>query len=165
MEGFILNFPSAYAYVMPKSYFSGKPLEPVLTIAIRDILAVRSQLDDELVYDVTRTLIENRSQLIQMDDVYSMLETELNGKNFSFPLHQDAMNYLMRDKPSIWVRYSQKIWPFISIIAIIAGMFASIRNRLKRKQRDRIKGFYKDLLDIRKRTMGSDSNKEELIMK
>lgn len=106
VEGFKVSFQSSCPFVLPKSFYKGKPDSPVLTIAIDDILVGLSDLDNILVYNVAKTLIEDNSQLVQFDNIYNMLKTDFDAESFSFPLHAGTEQYISRDKASIWTRYA-----------------------------------------------------------
>ncbi len=164
-EGFKLTFPSSYPFILPKSFYKGIPDRPILTIAIRDILVGLSDLDKTVVYDIAKTIIENKAQLIQFDNIYNMLETQFSENNYSFPLHQGTEQYLTRNRPSLWTRYAAIIWPFVSMVAIFASAFASFQNRMRVRRKLRIESFYKVLLRIRKRAIEDkeNNNTEELL--
>jgi len=158
VEGFLLSFPSIYPFILPKNIYKGEPKNPVLTIAIRDILVARADLSDEIVYSITKTLIENKPQLIQEDRIYNMLETDFSNMNSSFPLHNGTKQYIERNKPSVWSRYASIIWPFVSMLAILIGALVSFSNRMKHRQKLRIEVFYQKLLKLRKKAFNEQDN-------
>ena len=166
-EGFHMAFPWAYPYIFPKDFYAGKPDKPVLTVAIRDVLVARDDFDPEKVYEVVSTLIQNKSMLVRQNDIYNLLETNINRQNLSFPLQQGTLNYLNRDKPSIWVRYANMLWPVLSVIAIIWGAIVSIQKRLKKQLKERIDKYYSDLLHIRSKAIDEkyEGSKEDLLEK
>jgi len=159
-------FPKLHPFVLPKSFYNGRPKEPVLTIAIPDILVACRDLDDVTVYNIIKTITENKAQLIQNDNIYNLLNTNSNNELFSYPLHEGAKQYIRRNEPSVWTKYASTIWPFLSIIAIIAGGIASLHQYIRQRKRVRIETLYTDLLQIRKRAFKSkDSEKREIIQK
>jgi hypothetical protein len=163
-EGFILGFPSATPFILPKSFYKGKPKNPILTISILDILVCREDLDETLVYEITKNLIEKKSQLIQYDNIYSMLDMEFNTVSSSFPIHEGTRQFIERDKPPIWSRYASLIWPFVSMLAILIGLVASLQNRMKQRQKHRIETYYGALLRIRKKALKNKSKSNELLI-
>ena len=164
-EGFQLAFPWAYPFILPKYFHEGKPEEPVLTIAIRDVLVCREDFDEEIVYQLVRTLLENRASLVRKNNIYQLLPNGIERDGLSFPLSKGTLHYLNRDKPSIWLRYANMIWPILSVIAILAGAFASFQKRLKRQFKERIDTYYADLIRIRSQAIddGDNSLKDELL--
>jgi len=157
-EGMSMVFPKLHPFVLPKSFYNGRPEEPVLTIAIPDILVACRDLDDVTVYNIIKTITENKAQLIQNDNIYNLLNTNTNDELFSYPLHEGAKQYIRRNEPSVWTKYASTIWPFLSIIAILAGGLASLRQYLRQRKRVRIENLYNDLLQIRKRAFVDNSS-------
>ncbi len=166
-EGFQMAYPWAYPYVFPKDYYAGKPDEPVLTVAIHDVLVSRNDLEPEKVYEVVSTLIENKSNLVRQNDIYTQLETDISKCRMSFPLQKGTINYLNRDKPSIWVRYANMLWPVLSVLAIFWGAIVSFQKRLKKQLKERIDKYYSELLHIRGKAFDDkyEGSKEELLEK
>jgi hypothetical protein len=165
VEGLKSSFPKLRPFIIPKSIYLGMPEEPVLTIAITDILVACKALNKYLVYDIVKLINEKRSELISEDNTYNMLDPKTSDFILSFPLHQGAKAYQNRDKPSVWTRYASVLWPFLSIIAIIAGALASLSRHIKQRKKMRIDTIYTELLTIRKRAYNNqdDSSREQLL--
>ncbi len=162
-EGFVLDFPSASTFIFPKSFYHGKPDKPILTVSITDVLVCREELDKSTVYMIVENVVENKAHLIQDDNIYTMLQTDFNALDVTFPYHSGTKAYLERDKPPIWSRYASIIWPFISMLAILTGLFASFKNRLKQRQKHRIETYYQALLRIRSRALEDRSKTKDLL--
>jgi hypothetical protein len=166
VDGVVLNYPPAMPFILPKAYYKGKPSEPVLTVAIPDILITRKDESDAFIYDLVKALVENKKRLVDMDNIYNLLQThKFTSEAFTFPLHDGAVSYLNRDEPSLLTRYAAVIWPFISIIAILAGAFASVKRRMRLRKKLSIESFYRRLLSLRKRAIraGDEKKRDQLI--
>jgi len=165
VEGLHMVFPKLSPFILPKSFILGKPVEPVLTISISDVMVTCKDMDNYVVYDIVKAITEKRPELINSDNIYNLLDTKMNDYVFSFPLHSGAISYLNRDKPSVWTRYASVIWPFISILAIIAGALASLSRHLHQRKRVRIDLIYTELLKVRKKAFNNqnDSSREQLL--
>jgi hypothetical protein len=161
VEGLNLIFPYLYPFILPKSFYNGEPEKPVLTIAIPDILVARSDLDNTTVYEVAEALTENKSQLIQYDNIYNLLDKDYGNQQFSFPFHTGAKKYLDRDKPSIWTQYAKIIWPFVSMLALLIGALASVHNRIRQRKKIRIETLYFSLLKIRQQAFDKPDEVEK----
>jgi hypothetical protein len=144
-------FPKLTPFILPKSFYKGKPEKPILTIAIPDVLVTTKFIDNYTVYNIIKVITENKSLLVDKDNIYNLLNTQYKNEQWLFPLHQGAQNYFDKDKPSIWSSYANVIWPFVSMIAIFIGGITSMKQRIKQKKKLRIETFYASLLDIRKR--------------
>ncbi len=149
IEGFTLMNASGYPFIIPMSVYKGKPKKSILTYAINDVLICRSDLDDDLAYGITQTIIENKSHLSEMNPVYNLLNFDYDSQVLSFPKHKGTKQFLNRDEPPIWFKYVKMVWPLISISVVVFGIFASLRQRLKRRKKQNIEEYYNSLLEIR----------------
>ena len=152
IEGFALMNMSIKPFIIPRYIFKGKPDNSVLTISINDILITRSDVQNEIINGITKTLYNNRSRLIQMNSVYNLLDFNYDHHDLSFPLHKGAIQFLDRNEPPVWSKYVKMIWPLISISVVLFGVFASFRTRFKRRKKQNIEMYYNSLLDIRSRS-------------
>lgn len=149
MEGFTMVNTSGYPFIIPMSIYRGKPEQSALTFAINDILITRDDLDERTAYDITKTIIENKSYLIKMNPTYNLLNFDYSKQVLSFPLHRGAKKYLNKDEPPIWFKYVSMVWPLISISVVVFGIFASLRQRLKRRKKQNIEMYYNKLIKLR----------------
>ena len=149
VEGFSMMNMSVKPFIIPRYIFRGKPDNSILTVSINDILITRSDISNDVIYGLTRTLYENRSRLIQMNPVYNLLDFNYDRKDLSFPLHKGTIQFLDRNEPPTWSKYVKMIWPLISISAVLFGIIASLRQRLKRRKKQNIEEYYNSLLEIR----------------
>jgi len=165
VEGLKMVFPKLSSFIIPKSFYLGKPEKPVLTVAITDVLVSCKDLDSYVVYNIVRIINEKRSELISEDNIYNLLDPKTSDFVLSFPLHKGAVAYQNRNKPSVWTRYASVIWPFLSIIAILAGGFASLKRHIRQRKKMRIDIIYNELLTIRKRAFNNqnESSREQLL--
>ncbi len=152
VEGFTMMNPSSYPFVLPKSVYRGKPENSILTIAIKDILICREDLDVNIAYQIPETLVEIKSHLIYLNKAYNLLDFDFDDQVLAFPLHQGTRNYLERNKPSIWMRYVNMAWPILSIFVIFIGAFTSFNRKLKKKRKENIEKYYTSLLQIREKS-------------
>jgi uncharacterized protein len=66
----------------------------VKTIAVKAIITVRAELDEELVYNITKSLYENTQQLIAINAKANEIKTEKALEGISIPIHPGAKKYL-----------------------------------------------------------------------
>ena len=152
IEGFALMNMSIKPFIIPRSIYKGKPDNSVLTVSLNDILITRSDVSNDLIYGITKTLYDNRSRLIQMNPVYNLLDFNYDRQDLSFPLHKGAIQFLDRNEPPVWSKYVKIIWPLISISVVLFGILASLRTRFKRRKKQNIEMYYNTLLDIRSKS-------------
>ncbi len=166
VEGLKLVIPQFAPFIIPKSFYKGKPEEPVLTAAIPDILITSEDEDKYLVYSIVETITEKKPELLNKDHIYNLLDLNINDYVLSFPLHEGAKTFKNRNKPSIWTRYASVLWPFLSILAILAGAFASLKRHLNQRKKMRVELLYSDLLRLRKKALsGMDDEEKEKLLK
>ncbi len=159
VDGFCLNYPKAFPYILPKHVYKGLPEEPILTIAIQDFLIARKNLDDELVYDIVETIHEKKASLTQKDRMYGLLDFNYSNGAISFPLHPGAQKYLDRDKPSVMERYAELFGVIFSVFVVLIGAISSTRQRMRQIKKNRIDTYYKKLLAIRQKAINSPDEK------
>ena len=152
VEGYTMMNSNAHPFVLPRSIYRGKPIKPVYTIAMSDILITRSDVDKELVYDITQTIVDFKSELIRMNSVYNLLDFNFDKHTMSFPVHKGARDYFNRNDPPVWSKYVKMIWPLISISVVLFGILTSFRQRLKRRKKQNIEMYYNSLLEIRSKS-------------
>lgn len=149
IEGFAMMNSSAHPFIIPMSVYKGKPEKSVLTFAINDVLVCRKDLDEEIAYGITKTIIENKSHLSEMNSIYNLLNFDYDSQVLLFPKHNGTKKFLNRDEPPLWYKYVNMIWPLISISVVIFGVFTSVRQILKRRKKQKIEMYYNKLLEIR----------------
>ncbi len=149
IEGFTMVNSSIYPFIIPMSTFKGRPEKSVLTFAVNDMLVCREDLEEEVAYGITKTIIENKSNLSEMNSIYNLLNFDYDSQVLIFPKHEGVKEYLNRGEPPIWYKYIKMIWPLISISVVVFGVFASLQQRLKRRKKQKIEMYYNNLLEIR----------------
>lgn len=152
IEGFTMMNTSTYPVIIPMSVYQGKPKRSVLTFAINDVLISRSDLHKKIAYKITKAIIENKQMLIQLNNIYSLLNFDFDNQVLAYPVHRGSKEYINRDKPPVWYKYVSMIWPIISISVVIFGVITSFRQKLKRRKKQNIRMYYKHLLKIRDKT-------------
>ena len=149
VEGFCMMNRSIYPFIIPMSIYRGKPKKSILTIAIKDILIARTDLDKQKAYNIVDALTEHKSRIIQLDNTFNLLDFDFDKQVLSFPVHDGTRHYLDKNEPPVWIKYVKMIWPLISISVVAFGILASIRTRYRRRKKQNIEMYYNTLLDIR----------------
>ena len=79
-------------YVIPAATYAGQQ-EDVWTMALSNLLVVRADVDDEVVYAITRSLFENLPYLKRVDPVMADLSLDQALAGMTMPLHPGALRY------------------------------------------------------------------------
>ena len=167
VEGFCLNNPIFYPFIIPRQTFGQAPETPVLTIASNVMMATTIDADDELVFDLVRDIIHNQQYLARENYVFSHVTANFKKNTLVYPLHAGTRNFLDRNAPSFLERYAEMFGVIFSIFIVAVGSFRTIRASLRQRKKDRIDVYYNDVNEIRKAANKSSSTKEfkELIEK
>lgn len=152
IEGFRLSYPYVepflvprHSYAMPRGNSPGIPTRPVPTVAVRSILAARSDLPDPVARQLTRRIIENRSRITVAGRTISMVGDPDEVERLQFPLHDGAAQYFSRNEPGFFVRYADVLALVFTILAALYGMVRSGRKWFVQRQKNRIDAYYLEL--------------------
>ena len=169
VEGLRLHYPNLTPYVIPINTYpsddqeAGRPLKPVQTLAVPSLLVCRADLPDRVVNQVTRSIFENRAQLIQQHPAAGRIRAPSVDELFSYPLHPGADDYYRRHEPSFVVQYAEVIALLISIAFAIWGVMMAVRRWMLVKEKDRIDEYYVHIDEILTKLQdGSELSLEEL---
>jgi TRAP transporter TAXI family solute receptor len=84
--------PPYQKVVIPANTYTGQTTD-VKTAAVQNYLVTRSDLPDELVYQMTKTLFENLGDLVASHSAAKAIKLESAAKNVPVPLHPGAARY------------------------------------------------------------------------
>jgi len=126
--------------------------EAISTVGVETLLLTREEVPTPVIYELTRTLVEQKPRFSAVSPSYFDGITEtFDPLALNFPLHSGARRYLNRDEPSFLERYAETInmLMYLSFL-LLSGLIALTRYR-SRGKKNRIDIFYVKLMDIRKR--------------
>lgn len=155
----LLN-PYMKPFVIPQGTYGDLPRSPVLTLAVDMLLVSRADLDETVVYDLVNELLRLRPALAaRRPGLFSNLSDTYAAPDSTFVLHPGLLDYLQRDEPTIYERYSGVAEVMVTLfVALVSAIFAGTRMyRFARK--NRIDTFYKRAMDIR--NLAAEDSSEE----
>jgi TRAP-type uncharacterized transport system substrate-binding protein len=136
--------------------------EPLLTVAVDTLLVVRKDLPEDLVYVLTRTLIEHKPRFVAVaPHLFSGITESFDPLDLSFPLHNGARRYLNRDEPGLLERYAESINLLVYIAFLLLTGVLGLARWGARRKKGRVDEFYLRVLDIRRRA--NDGGREQLL--
>jgi hypothetical protein len=156
-------FPGMYATVIPaRTYDIPGNEENISTIGTDTLLVTRKDVPERVVYELTRTLLEQKSRFTAVaPQLFREINESFDPLALSFPLHSGARRYIARDEPGLLERYAETINMLVYLMfLLLTGLLGLARWRLRRKK-DRIDTFYTRVLAIRERASGED--REQLL--
>ena len=145
----LLN-PRLRAFVIPAGTYDALTPEPVVTLAVDNLLVARRDLPAAIVYDLYAEILRLRPALFgDRPELYQPLDDDLADENWAFSMHPGAIDFLRQDEPTFVERYSGVAEVLVTImIGAISGGYALIRiYRIRRK--NRIDRFYVEVIRIR----------------
>ncbi len=144
VEGFCMNYPRTKPFIIPKNFFGQKPTYPIYTVSTNELIVTRSSMDETLIYEFVKDVYEGKHYLSQNEILFTHIKEDFDNDALNYPLHQGAINYLERDKPSFFERYAEVFGVIFSIMVVLYGAFTS----LKKIRKERIDKYYKRAMEI-----------------
>lgn len=86
------KYPFYAQQIIPAKTYPGQDAD-VKTVAVRAMLTVRAELDNDLVYNITKSLFENTSQLVAINAKAKEITAETGLSGISIPVHPGAAKY------------------------------------------------------------------------
>jgi TRAP-type uncharacterized transport system substrate-binding protein len=147
----LLN-PPLRPFIIPATTYGSSNAGPVVSVAVDKMLVARGDLDASVVYDLIDEISRLRPALsAPRPGLFETLEDNLDLQNSTFVLHTGTQDYLQRDEPSVYERYSGIAEVVVTLlIALVSASFAGIRI-LRIRRKNRIDTFYSAALQLRNR--------------
>ncbi len=146
----VLLNPRVSPFIIPVGTYGDLPEEPVLTLAVDKLLVSRPDLDSAVVYDLISEVRRLQPALAaKRPFLFQELGAEIDASGSTFVLHPGSQAFSVRDEPTFYERYSGVAEVLVTlVIGLISGSYAVIQI-YNRRRKNRIDGFYKDVMAIR----------------
>lgn len=92
INGLIEKYPELYSIKIPANSYNGQEAE-VSTVANAALLLTSEKIDEDTVYNMTKTLFENLEYLVSKNNVWNQVTKEDIQKGMTVPLHPGAEKY------------------------------------------------------------------------
>jgi TRAP-type uncharacterized transport system substrate-binding protein len=148
VDGFCMSYPKALPFIIPKGTYGRWPLQPVLTFAVYDVLVAHKDIDEHLVYDMLKNIYDMQSTLSEENFEFGLLDADIESHKFSFPLHEGAIKYMLRDKPTFWERESEVLGLIITLAVLASGGLTTVFKHLKQRRKDRVDTYYQKVIYV-----------------
>lgn len=158
-----LFYPHLQPFVIPAGTYGALTPEPVLTLAVDQLLVARKGVSDSLIYDLLREILRLKPALATVQPgLFQRLTDQFDVSGSTFVLHPGALAYLHRDEPDFYERYSGVAEVVVSLLfGLVSGLYAVYRI-LTIRRKNRIDSFYREALEIRDRALVSGSEPARL---
>lgn len=151
VDGFCMKYPYAQPYILPMQLYGSYPAEPILTLAVHNMLITSAKMEDVVVYDFVQYLLNNKEALVNRNPLFTALPTSQTQTASRFPLHDGVRNYYDRDRPTFFERYSDPLGLALGIITILASTFFGIYQLRQQILERRLDAFRFKLLDLQRK--------------
>ncbi len=157
----VLLNPRLRPFVIPIGTYGALTPEPVVTLAVDNLLVSREDLDETLVYDLFAEMLRLRPALFSArPELFQPLDEQVARSNFTFSLHPGALHFLQRDEPSFIERYSSVAEVLVTLlVGLISGAFAFVKIYSIRRK-NRIDEYFTAVIEIRN-SVAPDSSSDE----
>lgn len=163
VDAIVLKHPLVNTYIIPEGAYGDITKMPIATISSDAVLVCRSDLWDETISDMIKTIFKEKQIFNNISPLmFKSLTENFDRSRLNFPLHNGARIFLERDEPSFFERYAEMFGVILSItIALISGII-SLSKWQKQKKKDRVDVFYKVLLDIKQQLPNIKTSSEAI---
>ena len=146
-----LLLPALEASEIPTGTYNGAiplPKEDLPTVAVRAVLVTHPDLEQDIVYEITRLLFEARNDLVREYPQAAMIPKPELLQNLGFMFHEGAKTYYNQDKPSFWVEYAELIGLILSVTMLTLSGLWQLKMRLQGKQKNRADMYNLEILKL-----------------
>lgn len=119
-----LTLPYIETVTIPKGAYKADPpipSEDLQTVGIQTALLARKQVDNETAQEITRLLFDYRLELAAAASQLNTISSPLDSATLSIPVHEGALAFYNRDKPS----FLQENADFVALLITVASMSLS----------------------------------------
>ena len=157
VDALMLQNPRIRPFVIPRRIYGDVAPEPVVTLAVDQLLVAHESVVEADVYDLMSEIQRLQHAIADQNPaVFDNLAESFSGSKSTFALHQGTQSFLERDEPDLVERYSGVAEVLVTlIVGIISGGYAMFRIYQVR-QKDRIDEFYEQILAIRDSLTGEN---------
>ena len=151
VESLRLTVPYLEPSFLPKGTYDGaQPIPPsdIPVAGVRAVLLARSDVPDEAIQAITRTLFDFRSELVQSYPRAAQIQLPGKLDTIGLPFHPGATAYYDQKKPGFLERYTDQIGLFFSLLLAGGSGLLQLRTWLLNRRKNRADEYNLELLSI-----------------
>ncbi len=145
-----LSLPYLEAQVIPKGTYNGGRPVPVVdlpVVAVNALLVAHEGLPPKVVNALTRTLHQNRNELVAIYPRAAMIRLDTSG-DLGLPLHPGAEAFYNQGEPEFLVEYAEPIGLLLSVGVLGMSSLLQLRSWLLGKQKNRADTYNLEILAL-----------------
>ncbi len=143
--------PALEASQIPKGTYNGAipiPGEDLPVVAVRAVLVAHEDIDQSVIYEITRLLFEARNELVKENPQTAMIHQPDSMRNLGLSFHPGAKAYFNQDKPSFIVEYAEPMGLLLSISVLCVSGIWQLRMWLQGRQKNRADFYNLEILKL-----------------
>lgn len=148
-----LRRPAFSPAVLPKGSYRGDPAIPpedLPTVSVDRMLVARDDLQSDVVRAITRVLFENRRDLALRTPLAALIRQPEIQEGTMLPLHEGALGYFDREKPSFLEEKAEFLALVLSAIVVLSSLLIAGARRINESKQGRIEDYAAQLLNLEK---------------
>ncbi len=159
----LLN-PQLKPFVIPAETYDELTPEPVVTLAVDNLLVASADLEDTVVYDLLSEVLRMKPALsASKPGLFHQLTDNFDRSGLSFVMHPGALAYLQRDEPDFYERYSGIAEVLVTLlIGLVSGIYG-VWKIYSIRRKNRIDAFCREAIDIRDQHLEGTSDASSLV--
>ncbi len=145
LEGVRVDAPFLAVAVIPARTYGEEPARALGSLGVRAVLVARADLSDDLVFDITRTLFEQKVRLASEDRLFSHLSESFDPGILQFPLHAGSVRYYRRNDPPFIVAWADTLSLSLTALVMAGSGLAALRTARRRRRKHRVERYYSEI--------------------
>ncbi|MGB3202508.1 MAG: TAXI family TRAP transporter solute-binding subunit [Nodosilinea sp.] len=145
-----LSLPYLNAQVIPQGTYNGGqpiPAADLPVVAVNALLVAHEDLPPKVVNALTRTLHQNRNELVALYPRAAMIRLDTSG-DLGLPLHPGAEAFYRQGEPEFLVEYAEPIGLLLSVAVLSFSSLWQLRARLLGNQKNRADTYNLEILAL-----------------
>ncbi|MBE9113311.1 TAXI family TRAP transporter solute-binding subunit [Nodosilinea sp. LEGE 07298] len=145
-----LSLPYLNAQVIPKgTYNGGQPIPPadLPVVGVNALLVAHEDIPTHVVNALTRTLHQNRNELVALYPRAAMIRLDTSG-DLGLPLHPGAEAFYTQGEPEFLVEYAEPIGLLLSVAVLSFSSLWQLRSWLLGNQKNRADSYNLEILAL-----------------
>jgi len=146
-----LKQPSLNVGEIPAGAYSGEPLIPkhdLPTVAVNRLLIAHKNANSEAIRLISKILFERRLELLKITPLAGFISQPDWGAGTFIPIHNGAMSFYEREKPSYFVENADFIALIMSVIIMFGSTLLGLRKKVSGNQKNLADKHTKELIII-----------------
>lgn len=146
-----LKQPAISSGLVPRGSYRGSPILPAqdLETAVVDrLLVARADLDEGLVYRVTKAIYDNRSEILDRSLLAGFIGPLPDDSDSVITAHPGARAWYEREKPGLLQQNARLVSALLYMVAIIVSGLLGLRTYWVRSRRLRMHDFNRRLMAL-----------------